>query len=117
MAVEGRGRWRTSHPSRRHFEACEAGKGWEGCRAYCLPNATFAAQSEPLTEILTLQAYTEWMKGLLTFMPDGRYEVKSFGTDADRNSVAPTACFRRRLLEKEVPAHRPARARKPITST
>ena len=65
------------------FEACEAGKGWEGCRAYCLPNATFAAQSEPLAEIRTLQAYTEWMKGLLTFMPDGRYKVKSFATDAE----------------------------------
>ncbi len=58
--------------AKQFFEACEAGKGWEGCRVYCLPNASFAAQSEPLTEIRTLQAYTEWMKGLLTFMPDGR---------------------------------------------
>jgi len=41
------------------FEACEAGKGWEGCRAYCLPNATFSAPAEPLAEIRTLQAYTE----------------------------------------------------------
>src|SRR5256885_15832228 len=67
------------------FEACEAGKGWEGCRAYCLPNASFTAQSEPLVEIRTLQAYTEWMKGLLTFMPDGRYVVKSFATDEERS--------------------------------
>jgi hypothetical protein len=24
------------------FVACETGKGWEGCKAYCAPNATFA---------------------------------------------------------------------------
>ena len=23
------------------FAACETGKGWEGCKAYCTPNATF----------------------------------------------------------------------------
>jgi hypothetical protein len=36
------------------FEACETGKGWEGCRAYCTRNASFAAQAEPLAEIRTL---------------------------------------------------------------
>ena len=75
------------------FEACEAGKGWEGCRAFCLPNATFSAQSEPLAEIRSLQAYTEWMKGLLTFMPDGRYVVKSFATDHERSSVCAYGIF------------------------
>src|SRR5947207_12601013 len=72
--------------AKQFFGACEAGKGWEGCRAYCLPNATFSAQSEPLAEIRSLQAYTEWMKGLLTFMPDGRYVVKSFAIDNDLSS-------------------------------
>ena len=75
------------------FEACEAGKGWEGCRRYCLPNASFSAQSEPLAEITTLQAYTEWMKGLLTFMPDGRYVVKSFATDDVRQNVCAYGVF------------------------
>ena len=32
------------------FEACEAGKGWEACKAFCKPNATFAAQAEPLAD-------------------------------------------------------------------
>src|SRR3981189_249600 len=75
------------------FEAFEAGKGWESCRLYCLPNASFAAQSEPLAEIRTLQAYTEWMKGVLTFMPDGRYVVKSFATDNERASVCAYGVF------------------------
>ena len=28
------------------------------------------------------------MKGLMTIMPDGSYEVKSFATDDERNNVA-----------------------------
>jgi hypothetical protein len=52
MAVEGRMTNITSIAAA-FFEACETGKGWEGCRAYCLPNATFVAQSEPLAEIRT----------------------------------------------------------------
>jgi predicted ester cyclase len=75
------------------FAACETGKGWEGCRAYCTPDASFAAQSEPLANVHTLQAYTDWMKGLLTFMPDGRYEVKSFATDEARRNVSAYGVF------------------------
>jgi len=75
------------------FEACEAGKGWQACRAYCTPNASFAAQAEPLAEISSLEGYTEWMKGLLSFMPNGRYAVKSFATDAERNSVCAYGVF------------------------
>jgi len=75
------------------FEACDTGKGWEGCRAYCTENATFSAQTDVLSEITTLEAYAEWMKGLLTLLPDGRYELKTFGVDAERNSVCAFAVF------------------------
>ena len=75
------------------FVACETGKGWEGCKAYCAPNATFAAQAEPLAGIKTLAEYADWMKGLMTIMPDGSYEVKCFATDAERNNVAVYAVF------------------------
>jgi predicted ester cyclase len=75
------------------FAACETGKGWDGCKAYCRPDATFSAQAEPLTNVHTLEAYTNWMKGLLTFMPDGRYELKAFGTDPGRHSVSAYAVF------------------------
>jgi hypothetical protein len=51
------------------FEACEKGKGWEGCSAYCTPDATFSAQSEPLLE-KTLAQYTDWMKDMMTVLPD-----------------------------------------------
>ena len=75
------------------FEACEAGKGWSACGAYCSPHATFTAQAEPLADIHTLEQYTEWMKGLMTVLTDATYEVKSFATDAARNNVAAYGVF------------------------
>jgi len=75
------------------FDACETGKGWGACIAYCTPDATFSAQAEPLLDVKTLAQYTEWMKGLLTILRDGRYEVKSFATDPARNNVSAYAVF------------------------
>ena len=75
------------------FEACEAGKGWEVCREYCKPNATFSAQAEPLAGVKTLRQYTDWMQALLRFIPDGRYELKAFGTDERRKSVCAYGVF------------------------
>lgn len=75
------------------FEACETGKGWEGCGAYCVPDATFAAQSGALADVRTLQQYTEWMKGILSVLTDGRYELKAFGEDRERGMVCAFATF------------------------
>ena len=80
--------------AKQFFETCETGKGWEGCRAYCTPEASFSAQAEPLADIRTLQGYTDWMKGLLVLMPDGRYEIKSFAVDDVRKNVAGFGVFR-----------------------
>lgn len=78
----------------RFFEACETGKGWEGCQRYCHPGATFSAQAGALAGVDTLEGYTDWMKGLLTPVPDGRYEVRSFAVDEDRNNVTAYGVFR-----------------------
>jgi steroid delta-isomerase-like uncharacterized protein len=75
------------------FHACETGKGWEGCSAYCAPDATFSAQASPLSDVKTLAQYTDWMKGIMTLFPDARYEVKSFATDEKRRNVAAYAVF------------------------
>ena len=75
------------------FEACDTGKGWEGCQEYCLPEATFSAQTGALSDIDTLEGYCEWMKNLLTPIPDGHYELKFFAEDEERNSVAACAVF------------------------
>jgi len=75
------------------FAACETGKGWAGCSAYCQPDATFSAQAEPLADVTTLEQYTDWMQGLLTVLTDGSYDLKAFGTDAERNSVTAYGIF------------------------
>jgi predicted ester cyclase len=79
--------------ARLFFEACEAGKGWEVCRQYCKPGATFSAQAEPLADLKTLQEYTDWMKGLMTLLPDGEYELKSMATDNERKNVCAYGIF------------------------
>ena len=75
------------------FDACETGQGWNGCSAYCTPDATFSAQAEPLADVTTLEGYCDWMRGLLTFVPDGKYDLKSFATDTERASVSAYAVF------------------------
>ncbi|MGB2692026.1 MAG: nuclear transport factor 2 family protein [Thermodesulfobacteriota bacterium] len=75
------------------FEACETGKGWDACKAWCEDGATFSCQSDALAEVTSLEAYTDWMKGLLGPIPDGRYELKAFAVDEDRDSVVAAAVF------------------------
>lgn len=76
------------------FDACETGKGWDGVRQYCHANATFSSQTGALNGIDTLQAYTDWMKGMLKPLPDGTYEIRSFAVDTERNNVAAYGVFR-----------------------
>ncbi|MGI9201043.1 MAG: ester cyclase [Woeseiaceae bacterium] len=80
-------------PARQFFEACETGKGWDACSAFCAPNATFSSQTTALAEISTLEEYCEWMKGLLTPIPDGHYELKFFAANEEDDSVAAFAVF------------------------
>lgn len=75
------------------FEACEAGKGWEACRAWCSPDASFSCQADPLVEVRSLQAYADWMRSLIRMMPDGRYDLKSFAVDEARGNVIAYAVF------------------------
>jgi predicted ester cyclase len=79
--------------ARAFFDACDTGKGWEVCQQFCIPDATFSAQAEALEDIHTLEQYTDWMKGLLTILPDGRCEVKSFAYDEGHNNVTAYGIF------------------------
>ncbi len=82
-----------SETAMKFFDACETGKGWEVCREWCADGATFSCQAEALAEVTTLEGYTEWMKGLLTPVPDGRYELKAFAADEERRTVLAFAVF------------------------
>ncbi|MFT4543234.1 MAG: putative ester cyclase [Planctomycetota bacterium] len=76
------------------FDACETGKGWEACQQHCHEGATFSAQAGALADISMLEGYTDWMKGLLTPVPDASYEVRSFAVDEERQNVAAFGVFR-----------------------
>ena len=80
-------------PAKRFFDACETGKGWAGCKEYCLPNATFSSQTGVLAEINTLEDYCEWVKDLFIPVPDGRYELHFFAADEARKTVAGYGVF------------------------
>ncbi len=80
-------------PARQFFEACETGQGWDSCAAYCKPGATFSSQTDVLADISTLRDYSEWMKGMLTPIPDGSYELKFFAADEADQSVVAVAVF------------------------
>ncbi|MFK7862047.1 MAG: ester cyclase [Granulosicoccus sp.] len=75
------------------FDTCETGKGWDSCKSWCHENASFSCQADALAEITTLAAYAEWMKGLLTPIPDGRYELTAFAVDDARSTVVAAAEF------------------------
>lgn len=74
-------------------DACDGGKGWEVCKAYCHEDATFACQAPALAELGTLEQYTNWAQGLLTPMPDGRFELRSLGIDEERGQAVAYAVF------------------------
>ena len=76
------------------FHSCETGRGWAECKQYCQEQATFSAQANALAEVSTLEGYTDWMKGLLTPVPDGSYELRSFAVDEERQNVTAFAVFR-----------------------
>jgi predicted ester cyclase len=63
----------------------------------CLPRSVpspFSAQAGALSDVHTLQAYTDWMKGLFGPIPDGQNEIRSFAVDEERRNVAAYGVFR-----------------------
>lgn len=80
--------------AQRFFDACESGTGWEGCREFCTPDATFSCQADALAEIQTLEDYTNWMAGLYQLLPNGGYEVRSVAVDDERGNACAFGVFR-----------------------
>jgi len=77
------------------FEACETGQGWEACKPYCHPDASFSVQADTFKDIETLEAYTEAMKGLIAGpIPNASYEIRSFAVDEERGHVTGYAAFK-----------------------
>jgi predicted ester cyclase len=76
------------------LDACETGKGWDACQAFCHPDAAFTARADSLADVTTVEAYTNWMQGILQVLPDGRYELNALAEDTRRNTVVAAAVFR-----------------------
>jgi len=75
------------------YDACETGKGWDVCKQFCHDGATFSCQADALADISTIEGYTAWTQGILTPLPDGRYEIKSFAVDEERGDATVAAVF------------------------
>jgi hypothetical protein len=68
--------------AKKFFDACEKPAGWAGCQPYVAEGATFVAQSEPLVDVTTVEAYCEWMKGFGTVTaPGATYDLNSASFD------------------------------------
>ena len=80
--------------AREFFEACDGGRGWSECAPYCHEGATFSCQSDAIADIGSVEGYADWMQGMLTPIPDGQYEMRSFSTDEDRAVVTAFAVFK-----------------------
>ena len=85
-------------------------KGLGGLRAVLPPRRDLRGQTDALAEVDTLEAYTEWMKGLLTPLPDGTAELKSFAVDEARQNVTAFAVFPGRTPATADRCRRPASA-------
>lgn len=76
------------------FHACESLEGWEGCKQYVAPGASFAAQCEPLASIDTVQGYAEWMAGLgKAVLPGCRYALHASAYDEATRTALYFATF------------------------
>ena len=77
------------------FDACETGKGWDVCKDFCHPDASFKAQADAFPGIESLEGYTDAMKGLLAGpLPDASYELRSFAVDEEKGHVSGFAAFK-----------------------
>ena len=44
------------------FWPCDEGKGWDYCKEYCHPNATFKTDADTLVHLDRLEDYVEWTR-------------------------------------------------------
>lgn len=77
----------------RFFSACESSEGWEACRRYVEPGASFEAQAGPVADFGTVKEYVDWMAGAPSWMPDGRYDLHAAAWDEEHRAAMFFATF------------------------
>lgn len=80
--------------AQKFFDACERGKGWDGCKAHVAAGASFSCQAATLADVKTVEVYCEWMKGLVEGpLPDGRYVLHADSWDEANSTATFVATF------------------------
>ncbi len=80
--------------AKKFFDACEALEGWAGCKQYVVNDAPFVAQSEPLVDINTVEAYCEWMAGFGSVTaPGATYDLHTSSYDEEARTAVFFATF------------------------
>jgi hypothetical protein len=70
------------------FHACEAPLGWDACKPYVAEGASFSSQCEPLTEIDTVKAYSEWVAGFVADVTQGvTYDLHASSYDEETRTA------------------------------
>ena len=73
---------------RAFFDACDFGKGWDGCKQFCHPDASFETEAETLENIDNLAIYCDWMIDALEMLDnDVKVKVKAIAHDRDTDIV------------------------------
>jgi hypothetical protein len=74
--------------AKKFFHACEAPLGWESCKPYVAEGASFSSQCEPLTEIDTVKAYSEWIAGFVADVTQGvTYDLHASSYDEETKTA------------------------------
>ena len=80
--------------AKRFFHACDSLEGWAGCRQYVAPSAGFKAQADPLTDIDTVEGYTQWMAAFGNdVVPGCSYDLHSQSWDEETRTATFFATF------------------------
>ena len=80
--------------AQKFFDACETGKGWNGCKDHVAAGAAFSCQSAVLADVSTVESYCEWMQGLVEGpLPDGRYTLHASSWDEANSTAICAATF------------------------
>ena len=66
------------------FWPCDEGKGWDSCKEYCHPNATFKTDADTLVHLDRLEDYVECLKDAHSMLANAKFEIESIAEDIKR---------------------------------
>lgn len=71
----------------RFFHSCESSEGWEACRQYVEPGATFEAQAGPVAAFDKVREYAEWMAEVPHWATDAGFDIHTSAWDEENRAA------------------------------